>query len=233
MDNSWVKLYRKLIDNEVLFDDKALRVFIYLLINVDKKTGSLTVGRFRTSEALKLNPNTFYSILKRLEEKYKIITAISNNQFTTISLINWAKYNSYQEKSTGIINNGSTTDQQRINTIQDIKTKDIKTFTNVNKNFGNQDINQASEYFLEVMKLPKEDCTQKQSRQYWYLLLKESKTGLEGIKWLVDQAHEDEFYRNNITSSKDLYYKRIKLVARKRKEPKIAVMPQGGELVAS
>lgn len=92
MDNSWIKLYRKLGDNEVMLDDKALRIFIWLLLHVDKKTGAYRVGRFMLSESLKINPNTVYKALKRLEKIYKIVTLSSNNKYTTISLLSWAKY---------------------------------------------------------------------------------------------------------------------------------------------
>ena len=68
------------------------------------------------------------------------------------------------------------------------------------------------------MKIPKEDCSQKQSRQYWSLLLKESERGIDGVKWLIDLASQDQFYKSNITSSKDLYYKRVKILSRKRGE---------------
>lgn len=105
-------------------------------------------------------------------------------------------------------------------------TKEIT--TNVVTGFGNPDINSLLSYFLEKFQLPKEDCSQRQSRRYWYLLLRESKTGLEGVKWLIDQAIEDDFLKPNITSGKDLYYKRIKILARKRATvPKIAIMPKG------
>lgn len=93
--------------------------------------------------------------------------------------------------------------------------------------FGNPDINELTSYFLQVFQLPEEDCSKGQSRQYWNHLIRASKTGVQGVKWLIDQAHEDEFYRNNITSSKDLYYKRVKIVARKRGDiPKVAIMPK-------
>lgn len=95
--------------------------------------------------------------------------------------------------------------------------------------FGNADINTLSSYFKERMGIPKEDCSQRQSRQYWQLLLRESKTKSEGVKWLIDLAASDKFYRNNITSSKDLYYQRVKLISRKRGNGvKIAVMPDKG-----
>lgn len=113
------------------------------------------------------------------------------------------------------------------NITKDIITKDNTTNV-VKQSFGKEEINEVSAYFLEQMKIPTEDCTKQQSRRYWYHLLRESKTGVSGVKWLIDQAAADEFLRNNITSSKDLYYKRIKIISRKRGSgPKIAVFGGG------
>ena len=104
-------------------------------------------------------------------------------------------------------------------------TKEIT--TNVVKEFGNPEINELSAYFLKTFKLPEEDCSQKDSRRYWNILLKKSKQGIVGVKWLIDVASGDDFFRNNITSSKDLYYKRIKLIARKRGTiPKMAIQKE-------
>lgn len=113
-----------------------------------------------------------------------------------------------------------------------LQKKDKETITKeiIHKNvlgFGKPEINELSAYFLQVFQLPTEDCPKGQSRQYWNHLLKESKTGVAGVKWLIEQAHEDEFWKNNITSSKDLYYKRVKIIARKRGNiPKMATMPK-------
>jgi len=107
-------------------------------------------------------------------------------------------------------------------------TKEIT--TNVVTGFGNPDVNVVKAYFLEKMRIPKEDCTKKQSSQYWYTLLRESGRGVEGVKMLIDIASEDDFYRNNITSSMDLFYKRIKLMARRRSNvPQVSVMGEKGE----
>lgn len=126
MDNSWVKLYRKLGDNEIMYDASALQVFIWLLIRVNKSTGEIRTGRFIIAESLELNPSTVYKILKRLEEKYKIVTLRSNNKFTTISLSNWAKYQSQTLVVTQSGNNKVTTKEQQSNTIQEYKNKRIK-----------------------------------------------------------------------------------------------------------
>jgi phage replication O-like protein O len=104
-------------------------------------------------------------------------------------------------------------------------TKEIT--TNVVTGFGNPEINMCRAYFLQVMQLPKEDCSDQKSRRYWNSLLKENERGVDGVKKLIDLAGQDEWYRNNITSSMDLYYKRIKLVSRKRGTiPKVATMPK-------
>lgn len=132
MDNTWVKLYRKLGDNDIMFDDKGLRVFVWLLIHVDKKTGTITAGRHQIARELKMNSNTVYKVLSRLSKKYKIVTLNSNNKFTEIGLSQWASYNPYGEMVTQGGNNKVTTKQQQSNTpiyIQDIKTIDIKTNT--------------------------------------------------------------------------------------------------------
>jgi DNA-binding MarR family transcriptional regulator len=94
------------------------------------------------------------------------------------------------------------------------KTKNLKTFEQ--KQETRRQIDEVHEYFLKVQQIPKEDCTIKDSRRHWYLLLNESKTGVAGVKWLIDLVPLDPFFKDNITSSKDLYYKRVKLIARKR-----------------
>jgi hypothetical protein len=129
MDNTWVKLYRKLGDNKVMQDSKACQVFLWLLLHVDKKTGIVTIGRYLIAKELNLNPNTIYKVLSRLEKKYEIVTQSSNNRFTTISLLNWAKYNQYNETVTQDGKNKVKTKEKQSNTIQDIKTIDIKTNT--------------------------------------------------------------------------------------------------------
>lgn len=129
MDNTWVKLYRKLEDNEIMRDPTALQVFIWLLIKVNKTTGIVITGRFIGSEQLGIPPSTFRDALYRLEKKYKVATLTSDNKKTTVSLSNWAKYNQYNEQPTQVTDNKPTTRRQQTDTIQDIKTIDIKNNT--------------------------------------------------------------------------------------------------------
>lgn len=125
MDNSWVKLYRKIGENDIMYDANAALVFLWLLIHVDKSTGIVTTGRFQIATSLRLNSNTVYKILQRLEKKYKIVTLNSNNKFTEISLLNWSKYQSVVEAVTQVGNNKVTTKEQQSNTKQEYRSKNI------------------------------------------------------------------------------------------------------------
>lgn len=118
-----------------------------------------------------------------------------------------------------------------INKIDNNKNNDINKLISLEdkSSFGNGEINELAKYFLEVMRIPREDCSIKDSRMYWYNLLRASRSGVEGVRWLIDKASKDPFFKNNITSSKDLYYKRVKLIARSRGSiPRIAVQENEG-----
>lgn len=235
MNEGWVKVYRKLADNDILYDDKALRIFMWLLLNVDRKTGTITLGRYQGAFMTKMPPSTFRDALLRMTKKYKITTTTSDSKKTLIRLLNWDKYQAVDKETTTTDDKTTTATRQQPDIQDDTITRSkelrIKNITNVIQKveYGDPLINESKRYFLEKFQLPKEDCTELQCRRYWSLLLKESKTGIEGVKFLVDTASQDDFYRNNITSSKDLYYKRVKIIARKRgSAPLVASFKTGG-----
>ena len=215
MDNSWVKLYRKAADNDVIFDDKALRIFFWLLTQVDKKTGKITVGRFQASQRLRLNSNTFYKALKRLEKKYKIVTLNSNNKFTEISLLNWAKYNPYNNSVTQSGNNKVTTKEQQSNTIT--RHIDNKTIDN-GKPLQDEEINQLITYLKDKLELPLLDDSILSNRRYAHLCIK--KFGFEKTKTAIDATAQNKFWHTNVTSFKTLYYNAVKIVTSLRGEVK-------------
>lgn len=87
----WIKLYRKILENDLFFDEKAFRVFIYFLLMADRK-GSLRISRYRTAEHLQMNPNAFREVVGRLVRNYEVITKSSTNKYSTIQILNWGKY---------------------------------------------------------------------------------------------------------------------------------------------
>ncbi len=131
MENGWIKLYRKLASNELISDPTALQIFIWLLVNVDRKTGKTTIGRFWTSKALNQKPTTFYKALKRLETKYKIVSLVTKKvtiKYTEVSLLNWAKYQTGNVVSDNLSNNSVTIKGQSSNNpvthIQEVENKE-------------------------------------------------------------------------------------------------------------
>lgn len=116
MNERYIKLYTKIIHSDIFHDEKALKVFVWILCTVDYKTGKRRFGRFNASEILDINPNTLYSVISRLSKKYKIINIKSNNKFSEISVLNWSKYQVELPKRTG----RSTSNQHQINTYQEV-----------------------------------------------------------------------------------------------------------------
>ena len=94
MNNTWIKLYRKIIEHDVFRDESAFRVFMWILCSVDYKTGSMRSGRFWASELLGIKAPTYQKILKRLEEKYNLVSLKSSNKFTIILVNKWKEYQS-------------------------------------------------------------------------------------------------------------------------------------------
>jgi len=136
MNNSWVKLYRKINLNSIMADPVALQLFIWILTNVDSKNGTVDFGRYLVARQLRVNPNTLYSALKRLVSKYKVCEISSTTEYSRITLLNWAKYQPSNESVNTSVNNKSTTTQQSVNTYTRNKNKNIDIHTGVTSKTG-------------------------------------------------------------------------------------------------
>ncbi len=102
----WVKFHRALFNHEVFQDGELLRLYLFLLGRAsftdssDRKKsgkgnrifktniGQCVVGRKDLAEWLKEPPTTCRDRLKRLE-KYGLVKLKSDNQFTTVTLMNY------------------------------------------------------------------------------------------------------------------------------------------------
>jgi hypothetical protein len=143
MVRGWVRIWRKIFDNEIFHDSNALKLFIWLMVKVDRTTGEKKTARSWTSEDLRMNRSTFYKTLKRLEKKYKVVTTSVTTKYTIISLINWHKYQS----GNNFGNIKVTSKEHQSNTLQEYKNIRIKNTTNVesklSKEFGDSQINEG------------------------------------------------------------------------------------------
>lgn len=151
MNNGWIKLHRKMNENDIMRDANALQLLNWLLLNVDHKTGEVIVQRGWLSKFLKQNPNTFYAVITRLRHKYHMIetTTIDNNQGTKISLLNWAKYQSNEKATTPTHTNVTTDLQLSDNTITRIENK--------NKEIKKESIEKENLSFSYLENIPEQD----------------------------------------------------------------------------
>ena len=86
----WVKLYRVLLQNELLVDRVSLQIFVYCLLKCNDE-GKVRVSRYRTSQILELHPETFRKGLERLKQHQRITTP-STNKYTIVSISNSTIY---------------------------------------------------------------------------------------------------------------------------------------------
>lgn len=131
MENeTWIKLYRKLLISPIFENEKALKVWIWCLLKathtereqlVGKKIIHLEVGQFvfgrnKASEELKMSESSVYGYIKLLE-KLKMISVKSNNKFSVVSIEKWEDY---QDQKINF-DNKKTTKKQQMNTNKNVK----------------------------------------------------------------------------------------------------------------
>lgn len=98
-----------------------MHVFLTLLLSVDSKTGSFTCGRYQMEALTGIKGSTYYKALGRLKF-HKMVTQVSNNRYTTISICKWEEYQSSgNSQSNTSSNNKVTTKEQQSNTKQEVK----------------------------------------------------------------------------------------------------------------
>ena len=105
----WIKLHRKLIDSKVFANPNILKIWIFFLVKANFKkvfvpvscgTGITTVtlekgqflfGRNKAEKKLKINRNTIYKNMKKME-KDGLISIKSNNHYSIVTICNYEQY---------------------------------------------------------------------------------------------------------------------------------------------
>ncbi len=175
MDNGFVFLKRKLLENSLILHPELLQLFIYCLLKCNHKTkkfifnhaeieidrGSFISGRYVIANDLKINPSTVYRRIRYLSD-LGLITLKTNNKFSIISII---KYNENNIRVSKLNNNVTTTEQQlntnnNDNNDNNVKQGSVKNF-NVNnfKHLENILFNNAWNEFKEHRKQIKHRLT--------------------------------------------------------------------------
>lgn len=135
MYRGWVKIHRQLWDNPVVTQDpEYLAVWIYLLTNATHKTypvmfngkkiflepGQLVTGRKKIAKTTKVNQSKVNRILKMLKIEQQIEQQATRHG-SLITILNWHKYQDFEQPIEQQVNNNRTTTEQQVNTIQEYK----------------------------------------------------------------------------------------------------------------
>jgi len=130
MNNGYVKIHRKLLNNPIVMKDcEHLAVWIYLLLNATHQDrnvlfkgkkiiigpGQLITGRKSISSELQISESKVQRILNFFESEHQIEQQTSNKN-RVITLINWHKYQDNEHQTEQQLNNNRTTTEQQLNT---------------------------------------------------------------------------------------------------------------------
>jgi hypothetical protein len=135
IEQGWIKLHRKMLDNPVVWKDSDhLAVWIYLLLNathkdmdvlfknkrITLKSGQLITGRKSIAKKLDISESKVHRVLKMLEIEQQIEQQTSNKN-RLIAIVGWNEYQSCEQQIEQQVNNNRTTSEQQVNTNKNIK----------------------------------------------------------------------------------------------------------------
>lgn len=130
MNNGYVKIHRKLLNNPIVMKDcEHLAVWVYLLLNATHQDrnvlfkgkkiiigpGQLITGRKSISSELQISESKVQRILNFFETEHQIEQQTSNKN-RVITLTNWHKYQDNEHQNEQQLNNNRTTTEQQLNT---------------------------------------------------------------------------------------------------------------------
>jgi hypothetical protein len=132
MDNSFIKLYRGMIEWEWYSDSKMVHLYIHLLLKAnfsdgrfhgkEVKRGQLITGRNALSKDTGISTQSIRTCLERLKSTNEI-TIQSTNDFSLITIVKYDVYQYFDKQSTNKSTNQLTNDQpasnQQVTTIEE------------------------------------------------------------------------------------------------------------------
>ena len=171
MEETWIKLYRKIMKSPIWENEKALKIWIWCLLKatheereqlvgqqiVKLKKGQFIFGRRKAAEELKMTESLCYKHMTLLRN-LKMISIKSNNKFSVISIENWENYQATISKAKQQSNNRVTTKEQQSNT-----NKNVKNVNNVKNIYSDcsEELKKALDDFVEMRKKIKSPLTEK------------------------------------------------------------------------
>lgn len=143
-NETWIKLYRSMLNWEWYKDNNTKILFLHLLLSVNyepqRKRGVLipagsvdrTLEQLKTETGLSIQQlRTAIIKLKSTEE----ITVVKHPFFSVFSIVSWSQYQNYQQKKQHKNNNRLTEEQQQNNNLN----KNNKEYKEYKENIGSDE----------------------------------------------------------------------------------------------
>lgn len=135
MEQGWIKLHRKLLENPIIKKPNYLALWLVLLLKANHKDnkmlwnggiltikeGSFITGRKVLAEETGIKESTIEDILTYLEKQQQIQQQ-KTNKYRLITIVNWENHQHTDKKS----NNKATTKQQQADTNKNEKNEKEK-----------------------------------------------------------------------------------------------------------
>lgn len=127
MENeTWIKLYRKILKSPIWENANALKVWIWCLVKATHiertqlvgqqevllEKGQFVFGRKKASEELQMSESMVYRYIKILK-KLKMLDIKSNNKFSIVTIEKWEDYQINEKELNSKINNKRTTNEHK------------------------------------------------------------------------------------------------------------------------
>ena len=135
MNEGWVKIHRKILENPVVCKDSDyLSVWIFLLLNATHKElpfmfngnkiilqpGQLVTCKKNISFKLSVNESKIFRILKLFESEQQIEQQITRHG-RLVTLLNWKDYQKDERQNEQQMNDNRTTNEQQVNANKNVK----------------------------------------------------------------------------------------------------------------
>lgn len=125
----WIRIHRKIIDASWFGKSEYVHLWLYLLLKANHKDqeifignekilvkrGQLLTSRHKLSEAVHVQENKIYRILKCFENEHQIEQR-KTTKYTVISIVNYDTYQKSEQDNEQQMNNKCTTNEQQMNT---------------------------------------------------------------------------------------------------------------------
>jgi len=137
MNNGWIKIHRKILENPIFSSEKGFRIWVWCLLKaghqerdiylgnekIHLKAGEFIFGRGSASEQLGIKESTIRNWINTLK-KDRYIDIKPTNKYSLIKVINWKQYQDNEQVDGQQSKNKVKTNQKQMDTNK--KDKNVK-----------------------------------------------------------------------------------------------------------